>query len=72
MIVKVRDNGRGIPESVDWKHAESLGLHLVQMLTRQLKGTIDLSTGERYGIHPHHSHCSREAWLYDKGIHSCS
>jgi PAS domain S-box-containing protein len=43
MIVKVRDNGQGIPVSLDWKHANSLGLHLVQMLTRQLKGTIDLS-----------------------------
>jgi len=43
MIIKVRDNGRGIPKSLDWKHAESLGLHLVQMLTRQLKGTIELS-----------------------------
>jgi PAS domain S-box-containing protein len=43
VIVKVRDNGWGIPESLDWKHAESLGLCLVQMLTRQLKGTIELS-----------------------------
>jgi two-component sensor histidine kinase len=39
----VRDNGRGIPESFDWKHADSLGLSLVQMLIRQLKGTIELS-----------------------------
>lgn len=43
MTVKVRDNGRGIPAALDWKHTESLGLHLVQMLTRQLKGTIELS-----------------------------
>jgi PAS domain S-box-containing protein len=43
MIIKIHDNGRGIPASFDWKHAESLGLHLVQMLTRQLKGTIELS-----------------------------
>jgi len=42
IIVKVRDNGRGIPEQFDWRNADSLGLHLVQMLTRQLKGTIDL------------------------------
>lgn len=46
MVVNVRDNGKGIPESLDWKHAESLGLHLVQMLTRQLKGTIELSGQE--------------------------
>ena len=43
IIVKVRDNGCGIPDTFDWKHADSLGLHLVQMLTRQLKGTIELS-----------------------------
>jgi PAS domain S-box-containing protein len=42
IIVSVRDNGCGIPESLDWKHAESLGLHLVQMLTRQLRGTVEL------------------------------
>ena len=41
--LSVRDTGRGIPESFDWKHADSLGLSLVQMLIRQLKGTIELS-----------------------------
>ncbi|MEI8331238.1 MAG: histidine kinase dimerization/phosphoacceptor domain -containing protein [Methanomicrobiales archaeon] len=43
IVVNVRDDGQGIPASLDWKHAESLGLHLVQMLTRQLKGTVELS-----------------------------
>jgi PAS domain S-box-containing protein len=43
ILLRVRDTGRGIPENFDWKHAESLGLNLVQMLIRQLKGTIDLS-----------------------------
>ncbi len=43
MQITVRDNGIGIPESLDWRYAESLGLHLVQMLTRQLRGTVDLS-----------------------------
>jgi len=43
MQITVRDNGIGIPESIDWRDTESLGLHLVQMLTRQLKGSIDLS-----------------------------
>jgi two-component sensor histidine kinase len=43
MQITVRDNGVGIPESIDWRYTESLGLHLVQMLTRQLRGTIDLS-----------------------------
>jgi PAS domain S-box-containing protein len=43
MQITVRDNGVGLPESIDWRYTESLGLHLVQMLTRQLRGTIDLS-----------------------------
>jgi two-component sensor histidine kinase len=38
----VKDNGRGIPEDLDWEHAESLGFSLVRMLVRQLKGTITL------------------------------
>jgi PAS domain S-box-containing protein len=43
MRITVRDNGVGIPGSLDWRYAESLGLHLVQMLTRQLRGTVELS-----------------------------
>jgi len=39
----VRDNGIGIPEETDWEHLDSLGLNLVRMLTRQLKGTVVLS-----------------------------
>jgi two-component sensor histidine kinase len=43
MQLTVRDNGVGIPGSLDWRYTGSLGLHLVQMLTRQLRGTVDLS-----------------------------
>jgi len=39
----IQDNGRGIPEDFDWEHADSLGFNLVQMLVRQLKGTITLA-----------------------------
>jgi len=41
--IRVRDDGAGIPADFDWKNAKSLGLHLVQMLSRQLKGTVELS-----------------------------
>ncbi len=41
--ITVRDNGVGLPGSIDWRYADTLGLHLVQMLIRQLRGTIDLS-----------------------------
>jgi PAS domain S-box-containing protein len=43
ITVKVRDDGVGIPEDFEWKNAKSLGLHLVQMLTRQLRGTVELT-----------------------------
>lgn len=39
----MKDNGRGIPEDLDWRQTESLGLNLILMLTRQLKGTVELS-----------------------------
>jgi PAS domain S-box-containing protein len=39
----VRDNGIGMPEAIDLKHAKSLGLQLVYSLaTKQLKGKISL------------------------------
>ncbi len=42
-ILRIRDSGVGIPAEFDIHTAESLGLHLVMMLTeRQLRGTIAL------------------------------
>ncbi|MDD1694885.1 MAG: sensor histidine kinase, partial [Methanoregula sp.] len=43
LVFTVRDNGIGIPEETDWEHLDSLGLNLVRMLTRQLKGKVVLS-----------------------------
>ncbi len=41
----VSDNGIGLPEGFDWKHARSLGLRLVNILaSTQLRGTIDVDT----------------------------
>lgn len=37
-----RDNGVGIPKSLDWRNAESLGLRLVCLLVEQMDGTIEL------------------------------
>ena len=42
----VSDNGIGLPESLDWRQSQSLGLQLVSMLTRQLGGTVEVSSGE--------------------------
>lgn len=40
MLFRVRDNGRGMPENFRIDKAETLGLRLVSLLTRQLKGDM--------------------------------
>jgi PAS domain S-box-containing protein len=44
-IFTVRDNGVGIPPGFDWRATKTLGMHLVIMLTEQIKGTIELERG---------------------------
>jgi two-component sensor histidine kinase len=48
----VEDNGVGLPEAVDLSQVTSLGLQLVQVLTRQLKGSIavDRNKGTRFEL----------------------
>jgi len=43
LVITMKDNGRGIPGDFDWRHTESLGLNLILMFTRQLRGTVELS-----------------------------
>ncbi len=38
----VEDNGAGFPHDIDHRKTETLGLQLVSVLSRQLKGTIEL------------------------------
>jgi len=40
----VADNGAGLPTGLDWREAPSLGLRIVDILTRQIDGTIEYST----------------------------
>ena len=44
--LQVRDTGAGLPAGMDWRHAPSLGLQLVQMLAGQLRGTIEMLAGQ--------------------------
>lgn len=41
-ILKVSDNGIGLPDDVDFRYAETTGMQLVNALVRQLDGLIDL------------------------------
>lgn len=42
IILTVRDNGVGLPPDLNPKEITSLGLHLVQTLTEQLQGTLEI------------------------------
>jgi two-component sensor histidine kinase len=46
VILEVRDNGVGIPPGLASRKPKSLGLEIVNILTRQLKGTFDVESGE--------------------------
>lgn len=52
LTIQFHDNGIGIPESVDWKETQSLGLRLVNTLVDQLNGTIELdrTDGTRFTL----------------------
>ena len=42
-VVKVMDNGAGLPEGFDWDKSSNLGLQIVKTLTEnELKGKIEL------------------------------
>ncbi|HAJ61637.1 MAG TPA: hypothetical protein DCP31_22265 [Cyanobacteria bacterium UBA8543] len=41
-LLIVKDDGRGMPIDFDFKSVKSLGLQLVNILTKQLKGTLEL------------------------------
>lgn len=42
LILFIGDNGIGLPQNIDFRKTESLGLQLVVTLTAQLSGTIEL------------------------------
>jgi hypothetical protein len=43
LTLEFSDNGRGIPDTLDIAASSTLGLRLVTMLVRQLKGTLELN-----------------------------
>ncbi|AKB76746.1 sensory transduction histidine kinase [Methanosarcina horonobensis HB-1 = JCM 15518] len=41
-ILRVVDNGKGIPEEIDFQNADSLGLQLINILVEQIDGYVEL------------------------------
>lgn len=39
-VLEYADDGPGLPETLDWKRARSLGLRLITRLSKQLRGTL--------------------------------
>ncbi|KAF5029195.1 Histidine kinase-, DNA gyrase B-, and HSP90-like ATPase [anaerobic digester metagenome] len=50
--LKITDNGIGIPQTINIKNTQTLGLKIVKILTEQLDGTIQLNknNGTNYKI----------------------
>jgi PAS domain S-box-containing protein len=46
LLLSCRDDGVGIPESFDWRKSNSLGLKIIQLLAKQLKGELMLDRSE--------------------------
>jgi two-component sensor histidine kinase len=45
VFLYVRDNGVGLPDGFNWREASSLGLRLVQLLSKQLDASVEVSGG---------------------------
>jgi two-component sensor histidine kinase len=41
-VLEVSDNGKGIPEEIDFENSSSLGLQLVNILVEQIDSCIEL------------------------------
>ncbi|MBF0457979.1 MAG: PAS domain S-box protein [Nitrospirae bacterium] len=48
----ISDNGAGFPENIDFRNTKSLGLHIVNILVKQIGGTIELdkTRGSKFTI----------------------
>ena len=48
-LLAVKDNGIGLPDGFDLHHAKTLGLQLIQILVKQLHGTLEIDPGSERG-----------------------
>jgi len=53
VTLEVRDNGVGLPAGLDFRNTETLGLQIVNLLTKQLRGTVELriDRGVSFTVH---------------------
>jgi len=45
LILKISDNGKGLPDNFDYRNSESLGLQLVETLIEELEGKLEIKNG---------------------------
>jgi|GEM_PF-6413757 len=46
VVITIRDDGRGLPEIFDIESVETLGLHLVKLLTQQINGSLSIRSDD--------------------------
>jgi len=44
ICITIADSGVGLPEGLDWLHADSVGSKVIRILTKQLGGTMELDS----------------------------
>ncbi len=51
-LLTIKDNGIGLPEDIDFKNTQSLGFRLINNLTNQLEGKIelDVKNGTKFNV----------------------
>lgn len=50
IVLRVKDNGVGLPGDLDVENTTSLGFKLVHLLARQIHGTYELDRGDGFGV----------------------
>jgi PAS domain S-box-containing protein len=45
-LLTVQDNGLGLPPDLDWQEADTLGLRMIRILAKQLRGTLQTDEAE--------------------------
>jgi len=46
VMLRVTDDGVGLPAGLDWRHAATMGMMLIVGLSQQLSGTLDVTTAK--------------------------